>query len=173
MQGYRSLEIWPSCQVLPEAQSAESGAVVLEEPGPGKVTHLAEDITPLLLYKGKDWSLFCRAEEKSKEFFSFSICIFLDNQVKVFLRLPREATSRRLLPREPNHTYVSRGIQTIQSFLKLNHATSYISRDSRIRPSVSRGIKTIPSQRLPRNQNHTISTSPEGTKPYHLNFSRV
>ena len=71
MQGYRSLEIWPSCQVLPEAQSAESGAVVLEEPGPGKVTHLAEDITPLLLYKGKDWSLFCRAEEKSKEFFSF------------------------------------------------------------------------------------------------------
>ena len=103
-------------------------------------------------------------------FFTSTFC--LDNQVKVFLRLPREATSRRLLPREPNHTYVSRGIQTIQSFLKLNHATSYISRDSRIRPSVSRGIKTIPSQRLPRNQNHTISTSPEGTKPYHLNVSR-
>ena len=83
MQGYRSLEIWPSCQVLPEAQSAESGAVVLEEPGPGKVTHLAEDITPLLLYKVKDWSLFCRAEEKSKEFFSFSICIFLEKRVEV------------------------------------------------------------------------------------------
>ena len=37
---------------------------------------------------------------------------------------------RLLLPRNPNHTYFSRGIQTIQSFLKLNHATSNISRVS-------------------------------------------
>ena len=79
---------------------------------------------------------------------------------------------RLLLPRNPNHTYFSRGIQTIQSFLKLNHATSNISRVSWIRPSASRGIKTIPSQLLPRDQNHTISTSPEGSKPYHLNVSR-
>ena len=97
----------------------------------------------------------------------------MDNQVKVFLLLPRKATRSRLLPRNPNHTYFSRGIKTIQSFLKLNHATSYISRVSWIRPYVSRGIKTIPSQLLPRKQNHTISTSPEGTKPYHLDFSRV
>ena len=44
---------------------------------------MAEDITPLLLYKGKDWSLFCRAEEKSKEFFSFSICIHFEKRVEV------------------------------------------------------------------------------------------
>ena len=49
--------------------------MVLEEPGPGKVTHLADNITSLLLHEGKDWSLLCRAEEKSKEFFGFSICI--------------------------------------------------------------------------------------------------
>ena len=100
------------------------------------------------------------------------ICFIMDNQLKVWLLLPREATRRPRLPRNPNHTIFSRGIQTIQSFLKLNHATSYISRVSWIRPSASRGIKTIPSQRLPRDQiipsqllprdqNHTISTSPE------------
>ena len=69
------MNVYPSCQVLPETQGAESGAVVLEEPGPGKVTHLADNITSLLLHEGKDWSLLCRAEEKSKEFFGFSICI--------------------------------------------------------------------------------------------------
>ena len=49
--------------------------MVLKEPGPGKVAHLAENITSMLLHKGKDWSLLSRAEEKSKELVSFSICI--------------------------------------------------------------------------------------------------
>ena len=90
----------------------------------------------------------------------------------VWLRLPREANRRLHLPSDPNQTNISRVIQTRQSLSKFNHATSYISRVSWIRPSVSRGIKTIPSQRLPRDQNHTISKSPEGSKPYHINVSR-
>ena len=77
------MNVYPSCQVLPETQGAESGAVVLEEPGPSKVTHLTEDITSLLLHEGKDWSLLCRAEEKSKEFFGFSICIIFQKRAQM------------------------------------------------------------------------------------------
>ena len=46
-----------SGEVLPKTQGTEPGAVVLEEPGPGKVTHVAENITSMLPNQGKDWSL--------------------------------------------------------------------------------------------------------------------
>ena len=44
---------------------------------------MTEDITSLLLHEGKDWSLLCRAEEKSKEFFGFSICIIFQKRVEM------------------------------------------------------------------------------------------
>ena len=105
----------------------------------------------------------------------------MDNHVKVWLRLPREAIRRLHLPSDPNQTNVSRVIETRQSLSKLNHATSYITQVSWIRPSASRGTKSWPSQHLPRDQIRTISTSPEeqnqtiltsakGPKPNHLDI---
>ena len=36
---------------------------------------MADNLTSVLLDKGKDWSLLSRTEEKSKELISFSVCI--------------------------------------------------------------------------------------------------
>ena len=36
---------------------------------------MADNLTSVLLDKGKHWSLLSRAEEKSKELLSFSVCI--------------------------------------------------------------------------------------------------
>ena len=55
-------------------------------------------------------------------------------------------------PWGPKSDYISQDIQTRQSLSQWNHATSWICPVNRIRLYASQGMKTIPSQHLPRNK---------------------
>ena len=82
--------------------------------------------------------------------------MMFDNQSQV----TREATRRRLLTRELNHTNFSRGIQTIQSFLNIitQPLTSHESAESDHTSHEGKNHTISTSNEY---QNHTISTPHE------------